>query len=121
MTSPRVDNATLQVQIESIDQRIERGFNDIKTMYLGYEDRLRKIEQSDASNHPLMETRLDAAWRKLEEHSISISNLQRTADTALTVANKLESIASWMLGIITAMIVGLAIAVITGRVELVIK
>jgi hypothetical protein len=121
MTTTRVDNLVLQSQIDGIGVRMDKGFDELKSMLGGYDGRLRELEKSDASSHPLMESRLDAAWRRIDEHTTAIGISQKTADMALMVANKLESISKWMLGILTAVIVAFVVAVITGRVELIIK
>ena len=117
MTPPRVDNSALQAQIDNIGARMDKGFDELKMMLGGYDGRLRDLEKSDASSHPVMESRLDAAWRKIDEHTAFIVAAQKTADQALQVANKLESVAKWILGIFTLVLVALIIAILTGKVH----
>jgi len=150
MTPPRVDNSALQAQIESIGARMEKGFDELKAIWTGYDGRLRVLEQSDASNHPLMSSRLDAAWRTIDEHSTDIKTVTKTAgdalaiakrldddstkrldaeskrfddinkiaNTALIVATRLESVAKYLLALITAVITALIIAVLTGKIKI---
>lgn len=111
---------------------MDKGFDELKAMLGGYDLRIRDIEQSEAGRHPLLESRIDAAWRKIDEHGVELRALASRVDTdikaintradkALLIAERLESVAKWMLGILTAVITALIIALITGRIDITIK
>ena len=67
----RVSNLSLQRQISELTARVNQIAQDvaeIKTMLREVEARVRALENHEAGAHPLMESRIDAAWRKIEEH-----------------------------------------------------
>jgi len=67
----RVTNTSLQRQITELTARVNQiacGIDDIKTMLRQMEERVRKLENNEAGAHPLMDSKIDAAWRKLDEH-----------------------------------------------------
>jgi len=103
-----------QAQIDALGERMDRGFAEIKEMLLRYEERLRMMETREASYSPVMTSRLDAAWRKLDSHDGELGKIARTTDT-------LETIGKWLLGIVTALIIALGVAVLNGRIELVVR
>ena len=74
----RVSNLTIQRQIGALDMRLSQlcqDMGEIKTMLKTIEDRVRALETAEAGSHPLMESRIDAAWRKLEEHDKRIDSI----------------------------------------------
>lgn len=74
----RVSNLSLQKQIMGFSARLEQVAYDvaeIKQMLKAVEERVRALENHEAGAHPLMESRIDAAWRKLEEHDKRIESL----------------------------------------------
>jgi len=110
-----------QAQIDALGERMSRGFEEIKTMLLRYEERLRGIETREAGCSPLITARIDAAWRRLDTHDVEISKLNEMIKEVSQTAKQLESISKWLLGIITAVIISFAIALATGRVDIVMR
>ncbi|KPL82657.1 hypothetical protein SE15_11200 [Thermanaerothrix daxensis] len=95
----RVSNISLQRQISALSARLDQVAADvveIKTMLKDIEARVRRLENHEAGSHPLLENRLDAAWRKLEEHDRRIDDLTRIV-TRLDQANRLMA---WLGGIL---------------------
>jgi len=106
--------AALQPQIDMLGEKVDRGFGELKEMLRSFDERLRKTEQAQAGCQPLVEMKVNAAWKKLDEHDEAITNMTKSVD-------KLSEIGKWLLGIITAMIISFLIALVTGRVDLLIK
>jgi len=83
MTPARVDNSVLQSQIDNIGSRMDKGFDELKSMLGGYDSRLRNLEQSEAGSRPVLESRIDAAWRRLDEHGTAIQDVAKGAKDEL--------------------------------------
>ena len=100
----RVSNTSLQRQIAELSARVNEianGVVEIKTMLRQVEERVRKLENNEAAAHPLMESRIDAAWRKLEEHDQSINTLKDVV-ARLDHSNRLMA---WLGGILGSTVV----------------
>lgn len=115
MNPPTNPSAALQARIDEIGMRMDKGFDELKALLGNSEQRIRQIEQDQAGQHPLLESRIDAAWRKLDDHSLELKSVNTRADKALLIAERLEMIFRWLLGIITATIVAILIALISGK------
>ncbi|GIV86616.1 MAG: hypothetical protein KatS3mg054_0645 [Chloroflexus sp.] len=95
----RVSNTSLQRQIAELTTRVNRIAEDvteIKQMLKAVEERVRALENQEAGSHPIMESRIDAAWRKLEDHDRRIDNLAQIV-ARLDHSNKLMA---WLGGIL---------------------
>lgn len=103
--SERVSNSSLQKQISDFTAQLRQDFMEIKTTLASIEERVRKLENNEAGCHPLMESRLDAAWRKLDEHdkrmlilSEAVSQLQHTNKLLTWIGGLLGStVLIWLL------------------------
>lgn len=98
-TEERVSNLSLQRQISDFTARFDqvaRDIGEIKQMLRAVEERVRALENHEAGAHPLMENRIDAAWRKLEEHDKKIDNLTQIV-SRLDHSNRLMA---WLGGIL---------------------
>lgn len=124
MSPPRTGSTseeTSQAQMDALGERMDRQFNEVKDMLLRYEERLRGLENREAGCAPIVMTRIDAAWRKLDMHDGDIDKLNDALDKLARTANYLETISKWLLGIITAVIISLIIAFLTGRIDVAIR
>ncbi len=95
----RVTNAALQRQFDALTARFGQfavDIQEIKQMLRVIEERVRQLENTEAGIHPLMESRIDAAWRKLEEHTHVIDGMRQSI-VRLEQANRLLS---WLGGIL---------------------
>lgn len=95
----RVSNVTLQRQITEFATRLEqvaRDVAEIKTMLRAVEERVRALENHEAGAHPLMESRIDAAWRKIEDHERQLESLKQIV-ARLDHSNRLMA---WLGGIL---------------------
>ena len=112
---------SVQTQIDSIGERMDKGFEEIKSLLGRYEERLRGIETREAGCAPIVNSRLDAAWRRLDEHSLQIKSL---ADDVREISNSallLTTVSKWVLGIVTALVISFAVAILTGKIEILYK
>ncbi len=97
--SERVSNANLQKQLINLIGKVDlmsSGIQDIKQMFKTIEERVRRLEASEAGTRPLFESKIDAAWRKLDEHEGKIQILEKGI-LSLQQSNK---ILSWVGGIL---------------------
>lgn len=124
MSPPRTATASVDTslaQIEALGERMDRQFNEIKEMLLRYDERLRRLETREAACSPLIGSKLDAAWRKIDNHEAEMASMRKNVADMAKVVDRLESVAKWLLGIFTALIVSLVIAFLTGKIDILIK
>lgn len=102
MTEPgRVTNTNLQQQISDLRSRIDQiyaGIGDIKTMLHQMEERVRKLENNEAGTHPILDSKIDAAWRKIDDHEVRIKNVEQSIINVSVMIEKLRmpiQIAIW--------------------------
>jgi uncharacterized protein YoxC len=100
----------LQRQIVEISTRLQRMSEDIgeiKNILAQIDQRVRALEQSDAGRHPVIIARVDAAWRKIDEHDARIQSVETAINTISLAIESLKQpvrIATWV-----AVVVGGAI------------
>ena len=88
--------SVLQSQITALGERMEQGFNKLESIMTGVEGRVRGLENREAGCQPILTSRLDAVWKRVDEHESDIKKLNE-AITALKQTNK---ILSWLGGIV---------------------
>jgi predicted RNase H-like nuclease (RuvC/YqgF family) len=104
VSGERVSNAILQRRIIELATRMEqvaRDVSEIKQMLHEIEERVRKLETSEAGSKPLLESRLDAAWRKIEEHEHRMKALE---DMVLRLEHS-NRLLSWLGGILGSTVI----------------
>lgn len=90
---------------------VTSGLDEIRAALRDIDGRLRALEQSEAGTHPLINARLDAAWRKIESHETRIKNAEEQI-LGLREANRLLT---WIGGILgSTVIVWLMMQVLDG-------
>jgi predicted RNase H-like nuclease (RuvC/YqgF family) len=110
-----------QAQIDALGERMDKGFTELKDMLSRFDERLREQEKQTASCQPLMNSKLDAAWRRIDSHDAQLEKLQKALQDMAKTAEFLETVARWLLGIITAVIIAIVIAFLTGKIDIVIR
>lgn len=95
---------------------MDQGFQKLEAMLASYETRVRAVENNAAGFQPVVSQRVDAAWKKIDEHSSDISNI-KTAMIDLIQTNK---VLKWMLSIFAAVLISIIIAFATGRLQIVV-
>lgn len=122
MTPPgRIPSDTTQAQIDALGDRMDKGFTELKEMLYRFDERIREIDRLQASSQPVLISRLDAAWRRIDSHSVEIDKYREDLVTLTHSLNQLENIFKWMLGIFTSVIITLLIAFFTGKIDIVIR
>lgn len=89
----------LQAQINSLSERMEKGFNKLEAIMTGVESRVRSVENKEAACSPIMTSRVDAAWREIDKHTGQLKALEDLLDKLVATNNILK----WLLGVITAL------------------
>lgn len=115
-TDKRVSNLSIQRQIGALDMRLSQlcqDIGEIKTMLKNIEERVRALENAEAGAHPLMESRIDAAWRKLEEHDKQIDLLS----SSLLKLEQSNRLLSWLGGILGSTVIVWLVMQILGLVK----
>ncbi len=87
---------------------MDRGFGEMKEMLTGIDSRVRRLENSEAGCQPLVNARLDAAWRKIEEHSADIEELEKAQKSLLETISELKQanrILTWIGGLLGSAVV----------------
>lgn len=113
------EGLTVQAQLSQLGQRLDKGFDEIKRMLSSFEERLRDLEKSEARDHTLIGTRLDAAWKMIDQHENDIKALTQLIQEQTQLIASIEMIGKWFIGIVTALIVALLVGVISGKIRLV--
>ncbi|NMC54979.1 MAG: hypothetical protein GYA48_15235 [Chloroflexi bacterium] len=88
---------------------MEKGFDEIKRMIRDFDVRVREVENREAACQPVVQQRLDAAWRKIDEHSTQIKEQDARLDAMNNLITKLEqanTLLVWLLGILGAAVIG---------------
>jgi hypothetical protein len=94
MTPPSGQSA-LQQQIVALGDRMEQGFSELKTIMTGVEGRVRGLEQREAGCQPIVQARMDAAWKRIDEHE---SEIKRLSDAILEL-RQTNKILTWLGGL----------------------
>ena len=100
----RVSNTALQKLISDLSAQMREGIGEIKVTLKSIDERVRALENNEAGAHPLIDSRIDAAWRKLDEHDKRITTLTDTViemkqtDAQLQHTNKLLARLGGLLG-----------------------
>lgn len=112
MTTTRFDPSAFQAQINTLGERMDKNFDELKQLLAGYELRLRLAETQSASELPLLKLQVRDALKKIEQHEIDINK-------ALKTAEKLETIAKWVLGVFTTVLIAIIVLLATGKASIV--
>jgi predicted phage-related endonuclease len=99
-------------------ERIEAGFAKLEAAIKVLDDRQRAAENREAGNTPIMSSRLDAAWRKIDDHESDIKELRHEVAKLTQSVNQLLSVLRWMLGILSAVTTAILIALATGHLSI---
>lgn len=98
-TEERVSNSALQATMYEVGVRINQlcqDIGEIKSMLKSIEDRVRKLENDEAGTHPLIESWINQAWQKIDDHDKQLAALTKIV-IQLQHAN---NIMTWIGGIL---------------------
>jgi hypothetical protein len=88
--------SALQAQITALGDRMEQGFNKLEQIMTGVEGRVRGLEQREAGCQPIVTARMDAAWKKIDEHEVEINQMS----DAIVELKQTNRLLTWLGGIV---------------------
>lgn len=92
---------------------MDKRFDHLQEQIAGYDLRLRTMETREAGCAPLMNSRVDAAWRKIEEHVVELKALSRVV-AELQHSNK---ILTWLGGLMGSALILWLITQLLGMIK----
>ena len=120
----RISNAILRAEIKGLGTRID----DVKTLLVNNEERIRCLERIGDKTTPLIEKRLEILEKLIEAHAKELDALkdmitiQAQSITKLTNSfGAMKMIWNWALGIFTTVMIALIILFLTGKAEVIFK
>lgn len=102
-TRTRTVDASIQAQLNNLGDRIDKGFSELRETIMGYEARIRILENTQAGCQPLMTSRIDAAFRKIDEHTTKIEALTEANQQLKQIITELQhsnKILTWLGGLL---------------------
>lgn len=103
MTDNAVTGKSLQAQIDAMWDRMEKGLEEIKAMLRANEERLRALENRESSCQPLIQSRLDAAWKMIDELKAANELQRKTNEDLHKLITGLQSkvaLIMWVFGLV---------------------
>lgn len=100
----------LQTQINLMGSRMDKNFEELKESINAIGGKVHEMEVREASCYPSINQKVDAAWRKLEEHAVEIRALKEVVNT-LKSTNR---ILTWILGIGTTVLTAYVVSLVVG-------
>jgi hypoxanthine-guanine phosphoribosyltransferase len=117
-----------QNQIRTLGESMAKNFDEVKGMLNAFDARVRSIETGEAGCQAIVASRLDAAWKKLDEHTSKLNDTEKIVNTQVLVVDKLidsqkqlKEILRWILGVITTIFIAIFIALATGQAQVIFK
>lgn len=102
----RVSNSGLQKQISDLGLQLRSDIGEIKAMLKSIEDRVRTLETNEAGTHPLIEARIDIAFREIEQTKTRIGIMEKVV-SRLEHTNRLLT---WLGGLLGSAVLAWLIA-----------
>lgn len=107
------DTVMLESEVENIHRllsdlgrRMEKGFDELKELFEGVEERVRKVEHNEASCNPQMTMRMMNVEKSVKDNQDEIKILKNIA-TKLQHTNE---ILTWLFVLLTTLATGVLIA-----------
>jgi hypothetical protein len=120
----RVSNSALQLEIKIVGNSIE----DVKSLLVNYEERIRCLERAGDKTTPLIEKRLETLEKLTEAHAKELEELKKLITIQAQSIEKLtisfetmQKIWKWALGIFTVVMTAVIIMLVTGQALVVFK
>ena len=120
--TPPSNNANFDLVLQAI--------SEVKTMLIGLDERVRTLEQTTITQSVTAAQKLEAAFRKLDEHSIKLDSLRidldyrvdervkvtDTLDDRMLRVEQITSAVKWLGGMLVALAVGLLWGIFTHQI-----
>jgi len=122
--TPPDNTSVLQVQIDSLGERMQQGFDEIKDMLRSYEERTRAIEQREAGCQPIMHARLDAMQQYIIDHNTKFTTKSQQINSLEKQVARLAGMYNFFVFIGSALglsVIALIWALITGQAQVIFK
>lgn len=120
----RVSNESLKAQLQGVGAKIE----DVKTLLVCYEDRIRSLERAGDKTTPIIAKRIEDLERVSKEHDQELKDLTKLINVQAQSIQKLtdsfddmQIIWKWALGVFTAVMITVIILFITGQAQVIFK
>jgi hypothetical protein len=120
----RVSNEALKAQLQGVGSKIE----DVKTLLVCYEDRIRSLERAGDKTTPIITKRIEDLESVSKDHDQELKDLTKLINTQAQSIQKLtdsfatmQTIWKWALGIFTVVMTAVIILLITGQAEVIFK
>jgi hypothetical protein len=72
--------STLQAQLAALGETMQQSLQRVEINIQDINQRLRGLETREAGCQPLINQRLDAAWRTIDEQKTEIATVKKTAE-----------------------------------------
>jgi hypothetical protein len=116
--------AALQDQIDNLGARMDKGFDEIKALVRSFDERVRGVEMQEAGCKPIITSRVDASWRKLDEHDTTLGKHDeriKTLDKQLGRLMSMYGIFVFIGGGLGLSVIALIWSLITGQATVVFR
>jgi len=113
-TSPQSVDA-LEERLNGIETITREGFKRLEDLIQSIEARLRAIETSATTKLAVVETRLDAAWDKIDDHEVAVKEFRHEAEQIKI----LKGLLGWILSAFGILVISLLWAIFTHQIEIV--
>jgi hypothetical protein len=107
--------AVQAAQIETLGESMRAGFDELKSMMRAMDDRLRKIENTEAGCFPLTSQRLEHFSKRLDAVEKTVGEHEKILSELVSTNRTLK----WLAGIATAILISLLLALVTGQAAIV--
>jgi len=88
---------------------MDHGFDELKELLRNSEERMRALETKEAGCQPLVNGRIDAAWREIDAHRVSIKDISgkvESQERAIEVLQQSNNLMKWIAGIAGSALIG---------------
>jgi len=97
--------SAFQAQIDNLGERMDKGFDELKSFLRSFDDRLRAIERMEAGCQPIVTARIDAVVHQLSDHetrlttkSQQINKLEKQTEQIVGMYKSISRLA-WAIGV----------------------
>lgn len=115
-------------QMAALGERMDRGFDEVKSLLSVQDERIRALETAEAGCQPMVNAKIDAAMKRIDEHDLRIKTLYDLVTTQTNVLTDVSkglattnTILKWVLGIFTAVMTAIIVMLMTGQATLIFK
>lgn len=110
MTPPNLQ--ALQAQLTALGETMQQSLQRVETNIQDINNRLRGLENREAGCQPLINQRLDAAWRTIDEMKTEMAAIKKSAgDEKIAMGNRIAKLENslgmvmWVGGIVGTAII----------------